>query len=206
MKKTVISALVHCCLMIFNISAFSQERNEAKTLFGNGNPITTKNIGVFVAPAMGFTQMDGSAASLFNLRAGLSLKDKISAGVYFGTSLNQVRPKSETLPDVYMDYWTIGGFTEYTVFSKKVVHLTLPLYFGYGEVQMDNANGDAGLGEANFIQIEPSALLEVNLHKHIRLNAGAGYRIVGQMSYRNFNQSDISGFTGYIGLKFGVFR
>lgn len=71
---------------------------------------------------------------------------------------------------------------------------------------MDNENGDAGLGEANFFQIEPSALLEVNLHKYVRFNIGAGYRFVGQMSYRNLNQSDISGLTGYVGLKFGLFR
>jgi hypothetical protein len=77
---------------------------------------------------------------------------------------------------------------------------------GYGEVQMDNEIGDVGLGEANFFQIEPSALLEINLHKNIRFNLGAGYRIVGQMNYRNFDQSDLSGFTGYAGLKFGLLR
>jgi len=71
---------------------------------------------------------------------------------------------------------------------------------------MDNENGDAELGEANFFQVEPSALLEVNLHKNVRLNVGAGYRFVRQMEYRNFNQSDISGMTGYIGLKFGLFK
>jgi hypothetical protein len=113
---------------------------------------------------------------------------------------------SETVPNVYMDYWTVGGFAEYAVFSKKVAHLTFPLFIGYGEVQMDNENGDAGLGEAQLFQVEPSVLLEVNLHKFVRLNAGFGYRFVGQMNYRNFDQADISGLTGNLGLKFGLFR
>ena len=72
--------------------------------------------------------------------------------------------------------------------------------WGVGEL------GVGALGEANSFQIESSALLEVNLHKNVRLNIGAGYRIVGQMEYRNFYQSDISGLTGYLGLKMGLFR
>ena len=101
---------------------------------------------------------------------------------------------------------TLGGFAEYTLLSKKVIHLTFPFYIGYGEVRMYNENGVAGLGKENLLQIEPSALLEVNLFKYTRLNLGAGYRFVGEMDYRNLNQSDLSGLTAYVGLKFGSFR
>ncbi len=198
-------AFTFACLMVFQVNMFAQNNQKAKTLFGSGKSINKKDIGFFVAPSYGVTQMDGATTSLFNLRGGINLKDKFSFGAYFNTSLNEIRPQSETNQNVYMDYKTIGGFAEYTLFSKKVAHLTLPLYIGYGEVQMDNENGDAGLGEAKFFQIEPSSLLEVNLHKYIRFNIGAGYRFVGQMNYRNFNQSDISGLTGYVGLKFGIF-
>ncbi|HAJ99927.1 MAG TPA: hypothetical protein DCM62_07870 [Bacteroidales bacterium] len=191
---------------MFQVNLFAQDKNEAKTLFRSGNPINTKDLGFFVAPSYGLTQMDGSTASLFSLRGGMNLKDKFSFGAYFNTSLNQIRPQSETIQNIYMDYWTVGGFIEYTLFSKRVAHLTFPLYVGYGEVEMDNENGAVGLGEANFFQIEPSALLEVNLHKYMRFNLGVGYRLVGQMNYRNFKQSDISGLTGYVGLKLGLFR
>lgn len=203
-KKIFISILA--CLIIFQFNAFAQENNEAKTLFGNGNLISTKDVGFFVAPSYALTQMDGSATSLFHLRGGIGLKDQIALGGYFQTSLNEIRPQSETLSNVYMDYWSVGGFVEYTLFSKKVFHLTFPFHVGYGEVQMDNDNDDTDLGEANFFQIEPSALLEINLHKYVRFNLGAGYRFVGQMDYRNFNQSDISGLTGYVGLKIGLFK
>jgi len=206
MNRSCISVLIFSCLTIFQFNSFAQENNEAETLFGSGKPLNTKDLGFFVAPSIGITQMDGSATSLFNLRSGISLKDKFSFGAYFNTSLNEIRPQSETLSNIYMDYWTVGGFAEYTLFSKKVFHLTLPFYAGFGEVQMDDDDGDAGLGEANFFQVEPSALLEINLHKYVRFNIGAGYRFVGQMNYRNFNQTDISGLTGYVGLKLGLFR
>ncbi|MFT5595532.1 MAG: hypothetical protein ACI8QH_000313 [Flammeovirgaceae bacterium] len=71
---------------------------------------------------------------------------------------------------------------------------------------MDNENGETDLSESTFFQIEPAALIEVNLHKYARFNMGAGYRFVGEMNYRNFNQSDILGLTGYVGLKFGLFK
>ncbi|MEZ4987083.1 MAG: hypothetical protein R2795_18925 [Saprospiraceae bacterium] len=204
MKNLLFLSLFTCLLL--GKSGFAQVSNEAKTLLGDGASISTENWGFFITPSYGITSMDGSSASLFHLRGGLSIKDKISLGAYFSTSLNQINPKSETVQGVYMDYWTVGGFAEYTIFSKKVFHLTAPLYVGYGEVEMDNENGDARLGEANFFQIEPAALIEINLHKNVRFNIGAGYRFVGSISYRNFNQSDISGLAGYIGLKFGLFK
>jgi hypothetical protein len=204
MKKVFFLSLLACLLL--GERAYAQESNETKTLLGDRAPVNTENLGFFVAPTFGITSMDGSSASLFNLRGGLSIQDKISVGAYFSTSLNEINPESETVQDVYMDYWTVGGFAEYTLLAKKVVHLTFPLFIGYGEVQMDNEVGDAGLGEANFFQIEPAALVEVNLHKNVRFNLGAGYRLVGQMDYRNFNQSQISGVTGYAGVKFGLFK
>jgi hypothetical protein len=206
MKSKIIPAFLFACLALVYTPSMAQSEDDAKTLFGNGKPLNTDNVGLFVAPAFGLTQMDGSAASLFNLRGGLNFDDKLSLGAYFSTSMNQIRPESELVPNVYMDYWTVGAFAEYTLLSKRAFHLTFPLFLGYGEVEMDNNDGELQFGEANFFQIEPSALLEVNLHKYVRFNLGAGYRLVGDMNYRNFDQSDISGVTAYAGLKFGLFQ
>lgn len=192
--------------LLFCMSAplFAQE--ESRTLMGEGTTLKTEHLGAFVAPSYGWTTIDGSSTSLFYLRAGVSFLDQFSIGGYFNTSLNEIFPESETIENVYMDYWTVGGFAEYTLLSKKLLHLTFPVFVGYGEVQMDNEAGSAGLGEANFIQVEPIALLELNLHKYVRLNLGAGYRFVGEMQYRNFDQSQLSGFTAHAGIKIGLFQ
>ncbi|WKK86832.2 hypothetical protein QYS48_08100 [Marivirga arenosa] len=203
MKKTNLMILI-VGFIFLNHQLKAQESEKPKTLM-DSESINTEAIGFFVAPSFGFTQMDGSATSLLNLRGGVTYKD-VSIGAYFSTSLNEIYPESETLPNIYMDYWTAGGFVEYSLLSKNIFHLTFPLYLGYGEVQMDNEDGDPGLGEANFFQVEPSALLEVNLHPNIRFNLGAGYRFVGEMNYRNFNQTDMTGFTAYLGFKFGLFK
>jgi hypothetical protein len=191
---------------IIPTNVFAQESKEIKTLFENGNPISKDDLGLFISPMFGFTQMDGGNTTLLNLRGGATFKNKIGVGAYYETSLNQINPQSETVQNVYMDFWSVGGFAEYSWNSSRLVHLTFPLFVGFGEVQMDNEIGNADLGESNFFKIEPSALIEVNIHRHIRFNAGVGYRFIGHMTYRNFNQSDISGLTGYAGFKFGIFR
>jgi hypothetical protein len=202
MKKSLLSILL--ILSSFNF-LIAQTSSEPATLF-NGNKVSLTDVGFFLAPAVNVSSMDGDIANLFHLRGGINLVDKFTIGGFYNVSMNRIMPESETLPNIYMDYWSAGGFTEYTLFSKKLVHLSLPLYVGYGEVQMDSENSDPELGESNFVKIEPSALLELNLHKYVRFNAGIGYRIVSEMNYRNINQSDISGITTYFGLKIGLFR
>lgn len=196
------------CFFFSSTVLFAQEQKQSKTLIGSNSSIKAKDIGFFAAPMLGITRMDGVTAPMMHVRGGVSVKDKFSLGLYASSLLNDIVPQSEVLADKYMDYWTVGAFAEYTLLSKELVHITIPVFLGYGEVEMDRFNnfpmGD--LGEANFFQIEPSVLLEVNLHKHVRLNAGAGYRFVSKMNYRNMNQNDISGFTGYAGIKIGLFK
>jgi hypothetical protein len=186
----------------FNLNA--QTTPQAKTLLGNKN--TVKNVGFILTPTFQLTSIDGSATSLFSLRGGAVFNDKLTLGGFYSLSVNQIRPKSETAPNLYMDYRAAGGFVEYTIFSNKLLHLTFPLFIGGGEIEMDNDNGsNLELGERNFFLIEPNVMAELNLHKHVRLNLGTGYRFVGNMNYRNMNQADISGVVGSIGLKFGFF-
>ncbi|MGY6560816.1 MAG: hypothetical protein ACXITV_01785 [Luteibaculaceae bacterium] len=206
MKNTVILSAALALLSFTGQTLHGQENTEAKTMFTTGKPLGFNDVGFFVSPNVALTQLDGSSTYLLNLRGGFTLRDKVSFGAFFNYPVNQVVPQSETLSNVYLDYWTTGGFVEYTVLSKKMVHLTFPLYIGYGEMEMDSNAMDVELGEASFFTVEPSALLEVNLTKNIRFNLGAGYRIASPVEYRNFNQSDISGLTAYVGLKFGLFR
>ncbi|MCU0320439.1 MAG: hypothetical protein MUE88_10250 [Flavobacteriales bacterium] len=204
---TTSARLVLCCgLAALLHPASAQDTTTPKTLLGNGAALSTDDLGFSIAPAYGITSMDGRSASLFQLRAGVGIKDKLTLGGYFNTSLNEIRPQSEVLPNIYMDYWSVGGYMEYTLLSDRVVHLTFPLMVGFGEVEMDNEPDNLELGEANFLVVEPAALMELNLTKYVRFNLGAGYRLVGDMAYRNFTQAEISGLTGYIGLRVGLFR
>lgn len=200
MSRFILSAL---CLISISLSA--QEDQPKSTIFGESS-VNIEDLGFFIAPQFGITSLDEDPASLFHLRGGITLKDRFSLGAFFNTSLNEVFPESETVQNIYLDYWAVGGFFEYTLLANRAIHVSMPLMIGHGEVQMDDEMGNNSFGEANFLQIEPAVLLELNLHQNLRFNIGAGYRIVNSMSYRNFDQSDISGFTGYAGLKLDIFR
>ena len=197
--KAGIVCLVSCLL---SVSLKAQNENEDHTLFKSGN---FENLGVMLAPSDGYTRMDGTGVSLANIRAGVIVQEKFTFGAFYGFSLNDIDPESETVNGIYMDFRSYGGFAEYTIRPSELIHFSFPLFIGAGEVEMDNDEGSAGLGEENFFLVEPGALLEINLHKYVRFNIGASYRFVGDMSYRNMSSSDISGLTGQVGLKFGVF-
>jgi hypothetical protein len=189
------------CLLL-HVGLIGQNRQPVQTL-SDGQ---LNNIGWVLSPSLGISTMDGSTAALFNLRAGATFGDRFSLGVYYADALNDIRNQSETLPGLYLDYYSFGGFMEYTLMPSKLLHLSFPLYFGYGEVEMDTDFGSAGLGEANFFQLEPAAMLELNLHRLVRLQMGAGYRLISEMNYRNMSSSDLSGLTAYVGLRLGLFR
>lgn len=206
MKKNI---LVLLAIISMQFSLLAQNENDPKTLFDDMKSV---KIGFAISPYYQFTQMDKVGVSIIGLRGGIVFNDKISAGGFYSLSINEFVPKSETDTRVYMDYRAGGGFVEYTFWSNKLAHLTIPLYIGVGHVEMDWKDGysDNGeyppYGDKTFFLIEPSACLEINIHKFIRLNAGIGYRIVGNMTYRNFDQSALMGFTGNIGLKMGLFK
>ena len=206
-KKTVPAIFLAISTLLYG-GLTAQDNPAAATLFGKDGAFRAMSPGYFLAPSFGLTRMDGSTASLFQLRGGMTWKESFSAGAFLHTSVREIRPQSETLADIYMDYWAAGGFAEFHLSPRRLIHWTFPLYLGYGEVEMDPDEGSAylDLGESNFFLVEPAALCEVNLHKFVRFNLGAGYRVVGQMRYRNFDQDDLSGFTAYIGLKLGLFR
>ena len=201
MKNIVITLFiaVFCWL---NVNA--QENNESQTLLGDKLP-KISDLGFYISPGYRLSQFDEASASLFHVRAGISLKKSFTVGAFYNVSINQIKPKSEVIPNIYMDYWNTGGFLEYTLLSKKLLHLTMPIYIAYGEVEMDNEIGELDFGEANFISFEPHLLLELNLHKYAKFNIGGGYRWVSEMNYRNFNQNDLTGIVGHIGFKFGLF-
>jgi hypothetical protein len=202
--KNIVNGFLVVAFLIFYSPIIAQENNDTETLLGDKLP-QLSDLGFYIAPAYQFTQLDEAAASLFHIRGGISYKKQFNIGGFYNVSLNQIYPSNEVLPNVYMDYWNAGGYVEYTVLSKKLVHVTLPIYLGYGEVQMDNEMGELDLGEANFATFEPNLLLEINLHKYAKFNIGGGYRWVSEMNYRNFNQNDISGITASVGFKFGIF-
>jgi hypothetical protein len=205
MKKYILALIA---LLSIQFALCAQNEQETQTLF---NSLKFSKIGFMVLPYCQISQIDKVGVSNLGLRSGILLNDKLSIGGFYSLSVNEIVPKSETDLSVYMDYRAWGGFIEYTLWSTKLVHLTFPLLIGGGEVEMDKRDNYSDsnqnpYGEKMFFILEPSVFFEINLHRFVRFDAGISYRIVNDMTYRNFNQSSLIGFTGTIGLKIGVFK
>jgi hypothetical protein len=54
--------------------------------------------------------------------------------------------------------------------------------------------------------VEPKALIEINLHRFARLNAGVGYRVMGSIVENAVGVPTAgNAFTFQVGLKMGIF-
>ena len=81
---------------------------------------------------------DRESAYNLGLRAGVVWNDRLALGGFYQQNINEVRLDSFSLPDnSYLDMKLGGGYLEYTLWADRLVHLSLPLMIGGGELQAD---------------------------------------------------------------------
>jgi hypothetical protein len=202
MKKTLLTLFI-----LVSALNFMQAQETQETLFGNN--LNFSNLGIMVEPGFQATLIAGETAGLFQFRGGLILNNKFVLGGFYGEQLNDVRPASFDLSlpaSAHLDSWAAGGFLEYTLLSSKLIHFSLPLFFGVMEVEIDKEGRDFDFDESKTLFVEPKALLELNLHRFAKLNAGIGYRMMGNRIENAVGVPDPgNAFTFQVGLKMGIF-
>lgn len=202
MKKSV---RILIALMLSTQLIWAQE--DQQTLFDND--LSLSNLGFMVEPGFQFSTIAGESAGFFQFRTGIVFNDRITVGGFYGDMVNDIRPSSlnNALPTrAHLDAYTAGGFLEYTVYSSKLVHLTLPLSAGMMEVEIDDEGRYYDYEERKNLFFEPRAMIELNLHRFARLNAGLGYRIMGSAIQDDPGVPEAgNALTFQVGLKMGVF-
>jgi hypothetical protein len=74
------------------------------------------------------------------------------------------------------------------------------------EVEIDKEGRDFDFDESKTLFVEPKALLELNLHRFAKLNAGIGYRMMGNRIENAVGVPDPgNAYTFQVGLKMGIF-
>jgi len=199
--KTILIILF--CTAAFNAAA--QQAEETKTLFGSGKP----HIGYFVIPSCQIGEIAGSTAVLPGIGAGIILNNKISLGINYRFIATENTPVGETDTRLYLDQNYAGVKGEYILFPEKAAHLNFQLEAGMGHTEFDlkdaYESGDVPVNDASFAYLEPGAALEINLWKYMKLDLGAGYRFVSDVTFSNLTEKDFMGFTFTAGLKIGIF-
>jgi hypothetical protein len=109
-----------------------------------------------------------------------------------------------------LDFGCGGAFLEYIISPHELLHLSLHSMIGAGGVVYSvrkytddqapvNYNGDA------FFVVEPGINCILNVTNYFRIGAGVTYRYVDGVKYESLSDSDLSGASAEVLLKFGVF-
>ncbi len=106
-------------------------------------------------------------------------------------------------PDLKTNY---GGFEiEYVNQSYRLVHFSIQALIGSGSVRYDDRNIELDKTRDTYFVLQPGANLNLNVTHWFRVQAGMLYRYAGSVSLEGTSNSDLSGATGFIGLRFGSF-
>ena len=149
------------------------------------------SVGVFIG---------GQASWILNHRLAIGGKGYALISPYDISGLNNVK----------MEFGCWGGLIEYTIASEKLIHLNINTMIGGGGVRYavndyKYDHSDVDYNEDGVFVIEPGLDAELNVHKNFRIGLGVYYRVVSGVNYADLTNAGLSGFSGQITLKFGVF-
>ena len=223
MKKIITLIILAVMVQV----GFAQEEpvNEMKTL------ITGKKLqftGVFASPELkGTIFNDGEGKDGYGFlvggRMGVIFNNKFSigAGGYGLTTDHRVDlsgyPEIND-PNARIGFGYGGLVLEYTFFSNKLIHFTIPMLIGGGSASVykdinisdDNLDWDDfdNYESTGLFVIEPGVNVELNLTKFMRLDLGASYRMVqfSELDYLPDSDDKFSNLAVNASLKLGLFQ
>jgi hypothetical protein len=169
-----------------------------------------RHSGWYVAPSFGATGIDGHAGYLTGLRGAWVLNRTFGigfAGSGFGWDV--YHSDALTSPDRRIAGGYGGLLLQYTLAADQLVHGFFDTTIGGGAACYDlhDANRwDSCSSATAFFAFEPSANVEVNVTKFMRVAVGAGYRLaLTDTMDKGLTSSDLSGLVARTNLEFGQF-
>ncbi len=164
--------------------------------------------GGYGGPLVMFGQINGETGVFVGGQGGWIINHKYVLGAKGYGLVNTV--DAQELENTKLEFGCGGALLEYIFASGKLLHFSIQAMIGAGGVKyalIDYTQGDEEFSytEDAFFVLEPGVNLELNIHRNFRLSAGVAYRYVNGVDYEDLSDSDLSGVSGQILLKFGVF-
>lgn len=186
MKKRTVLFLA---MLLLTIGLYSQ-RDE--TLFSRVN---FKLTGLWGGASSQVTQFGGDISQLSSLYGGFEFGKTVLIG-WKGYRMDNASVMLDAQRrDLQMYYG--GVMVEVMPFAWKVVHPKIGFYGGGGQVRVDRGSRD-WLGV-----FQPSAGLELNVFRWLRVGAEAGYRFANPDGSADVRSRDISTAYGEVSIKLG---
>lgn len=214
MKKITYSILLSFILISLNLQA-QETLNTSDT---NSNYIEfndRKNIvnGVYLGFTFYYGEIDGKSSYMGGAKIAFVANQKFEvgvAGVGFYSDQNSNGPLEDN--DVFGGY---GGFhLEPIFFGNSTFSLSVPMLIGGGAVGHsfedwnDVIDGNKIYVEDwdPFFVFEPGVSLQYNISSYLQFEMGVKYRLTSEVNLYPGSIENVNGFSGGIGIKFGVFN
>jgi hypothetical protein len=176
------------------------KKDQMQTLFSFDSKITG-----YGALDSKFTRLNDKDAVFIGAHGGVIFNSYFyfGLGAYGLVTTNQVQGSfPEATLDTHMGY--TGMMMGFNIMPKKVVHFTVPLFLGVGNLELEH--NDVFVENSAFLLFEPGLQLELNIVHFMKIGLGAGYRMVHGTNLRNdITDEDLSYWSGNFTLVFGKF-
>ncbi|MCX6277879.1 MAG: hypothetical protein NT004_07265 [Bacteroidetes bacterium] len=224
MKTKLIALFLVLCQAI---PLFAQEESKTVTSKNNDDEIKTLfkktdhpvKIGYYIGPEFSYTQFKGRDVFLGGLSLGVILNHFFSVGLCANGIMNpgnlwynNVDTNNSRGAYLYGGY---GGVKfEFMVLPTSLVHVNFPILIGGGglvyntglyHTQNHNYSGGSTLDWDSFFVVQPGVMVEINLLKFLRFDAGISYRYTPDLNLINTSSGLINNFNANVSVKFGKF-
>lgn len=204
MKNTLLIAALGLCTTTAMAQSNQSAEQTSQSLLGS---FEVNHWGAFAGTGFHFTTLDGQSTSLHQISIGGVINHNFRLGFSYFHQLEELLLTDEFTP--YRQDLQMGSLDlEYVLFPHKTFHLSFPLQLGLGELELDDDldNGWSGYYDETYFGFVQSGIqLEINLHEYVRLHGGVNYRLALGVDHPLFNTADLSGMSGNVGLRFGLF-
>jgi hypothetical protein len=169
-----------------------------------------RHSGWYIAPSFGATGINGHAGYLTGLRGAWVVNRTFGVGLAgTGFGWDVYRSDSLTSPERRMAGGYGGLLLQYNLADDRLVHGFVDTTIGGGAACYDirDANrSDSCQSARAFFAFEPSANVEINVTRFMRVAVGAGYRLaLTDTMDKGLTSSDLSGLVARTNLEFGQF-
>ena len=163
-----------------------------------------KDLSFVINPTFQFSEIAQQTSGFPGIRAGLIINRKFTIGGLYNFNLSEISlPATKGSGKLAMKWG--GLYFEYTLWPLQVVHLTIPVSMGMGQLKTTGSTTET-TGDPNFYFAEPGLMLEINVWKYAKLGFGASYRYTGNVTYNSLTTNDLNGFSAVASIKFGLFN
>lgn len=212
--KKIITVLVLALMVQISIAQDEkvEPKSDMQTIFTKEN---LKVTGGYLAPELKIGYVHEDASLYLGAKIGMTFNNKFTLGLagYGLTNNSNFDINNDPLDPARIGMGYGGLAMEYTFFSDKKIHFSIPVVIGAAGIYIYEDDGDYFNSTWDEIEntaalvIEPGINIELNLFKFFRIDLGASYRLVSQtdLPISGLSDEDLSDLTINATFKFGFF-